>query len=267
MKNWIGRNVLSLAALGLASLLVAAPSFAQRGGGGGGGDQGGGGRGQGRGPAITDPKEAAAYQAFLSAKGDGKIKAGTDFITNYPKSIVAQSVAEQVVSLEYQKQDWPAFYAASDKAIAIAPDDAGILSISGWVIARNFKDGQASPTLDQAEADAKHALDVLPTLPKPAGASDDQFNQEKARIASQAHSALGLIYARQAKASDAAAQLEQVNSPDATDIFMLGASYEQMGKHASAAAQFKKCSAMPGVLQGPCTQNAADTAKEGPDSQ
>ncbi len=252
-----------------AGLFLATPSFAQRGGGrgrgGGGGDEGGD-TGQASGPAITDPKELAAYQAFVKAKGDNKIELGSDFITNYPKSIAAPSVAEQVVNLDFQKQDWPAYYAVCDKLFAIRPDAAGTLAQSAWVIARNFKNGQTSPTLDQSATEAKHALDVLSTLQKPAQVTDDQFSEAKAASASQAHSALGLVYARQGKAEDAAAQLEQVNSPDATDIFMLGASYEQMGKHASATAQFKKCSSMPGVLQQTCGQYADQSAKEGADT-
>jgi hypothetical protein len=254
-----GRKSKIAAVVALAGVAIVAPTFAQR---GGGGAQGGGPGGPGRGPSISDPKEAAAYQAYVAAKGDKKIQAGADFVTTYPKSVAAHAVADQVVTMEYQKQDWPAFYAASDKALAIDPDDVGILAITGWVIPRNFKDGQISPTLDQAEADNKKALDLLTTLPKPATLTDDQFTSMKALAASQAHSGLGLIYAREQKPEDAAANLQQVTSPDSTDIFMLAASLETMGKHAEASEQFKKCSSMPGPLQAPCTQNAADTAKE-----
>jgi hypothetical protein len=265
----IGKKIRTLTAVGLASTLLGAPAFAQRGGGGGqGGGQGGPGAGPGGGPGgptITDPKEADAYKAYVAAKGDDRIKKGTDFITNYPKSVAAATVGEQVVSLEYQKQDWPAFYSASDKYLAIAPDDSGILAVTAWVIARNFKDGQTSPTLDQAEKDAKHALDTLATKQKPPNMPDDQFTKGKATIASQAHSALGLVYGRQQKPTEAAAELEQVANPDGTDVYILGASYEMLGKHVEATQEFKKCATMPGVLQQPCGQNADQTSKEGPD--
>jgi hypothetical protein len=253
-----------LAAVCVAGLLLSAPSFAQRGGGGGGrgGDQGG----QGRGAAITDPKEAAAYQAFVAAKGDKKIQLGNDFTTNYPKSIAAPVVAEQVVSLDFQKQDWPAFYAACDKLFTIKPDAASTLAQDAWVIARNFKEGQTSPTLEQAETNAKHALDLLSTMQKPDALTDDQFAKAKAVSASQAHSALGLIYGREQKPEDAAAQLEQVTDPDGTDVYLLGASYEMIGKHVEATQEFKKCGSMSGVLQQSCSQNAAQTAKEGADA-
>ena len=273
--DWIQKTARVATVIGAGVILCATPSLAQRGGGGGqaggqaaGGDQAGGsGRGQGRGPQITDPKELAAYQAFAAAKGDKKIQAGNDFVTNYPKSIAAPPVAEQVVQLDYQKQDWPAYYAASDKLFALQPDAASSLAQDAWVIARNFKDGQTEPTLDEAETRAKHALDVLGTMQKPAALTDDQFTQAKDATASQAHSALGLIYAREGKAADVIPQLEQVKNPDSTDLFMLGASYESTGKHASAAAQFKKCSDMPGVLQTPCQQDYGTASKEGPDSQ
>jgi len=35
-----------------------------------------------------------------------------------------------------------------------------------------------------------------------------------------------------------------------------------LDKHADAADAFKKCSALPGALQGPCVKNADDAAKE-----
>lgn len=267
----IQKTLRLFAMTGAVAILCATPSLAQRGGGGGrGGDQGDGGQGPGRGgPVIKDPKELAAYQAFAAAKGDdNKIQTGTDFVTNYPKSIAAPVVAEQVVQLDYKKADWSAYYAACDKFFAIAPDAATSLAQNAWVIARNFKQGQTSPTLDDAEARAKHALDVLSTMQKPASSTitDDQFNQAKAATASQAHSALGLVYAREGKAPDVIAQLQQVANPDATDIYMLGASLEVTGKHASAAAQFKKCGDMAGVLQTPCQQGYATASKEGPDA-
>lgn len=271
MTDRIQKTLRLFAIMGAAAVLCANPSLAQRrgGGGGGGGDQGGGQGAQGRGPTITDPKELATYQAFVAAKGnDKKIQTGTDFITNYPKSIAAPTVGEQVVQLDYQKSDWPAYYAACDKFFAMAPDAATTLAQSAWVIARNFKQGQTSPTLDDAEARGKHALDVLGTMQKPANSTitDDQFNQAKAAAASQAHSALGLVYGRENKAPDAVAQLQQVTNPDATDIYMLGASLDATGKHASAAAQFKKCSDMTGALQTPCQQGYATASKEGPDA-
>lgn len=249
-----------------AALVIAVPSYAQR------GEQAGNqtdlaSQGGQKGPKITDPKEAAAYEAFQAAKGDKKISAGTDFITKFPKSIAAQVVADQVVVLAYEKKDLTAFYSASDKALAIDPNDAGVLALTGWVIVRNFKDGQTSPTLQQAEDDDKRALDLLATLQKPATLTDQQFEQLKATVASEAHSGLGLVYAREQKAEDAAAQLEQVIQPDATDMFMLGAAYEMMGKHVEASSQFKKCGAIAGPLQTPCTQNAADTSKEGADAK
>jgi tetratricopeptide (TPR) repeat protein len=248
-------------------LLSAAPALAQRGEGNEGGRGGKeAGRGAPAGPTITDPKEADAFKAYLAAKGDKRIAAGNQFLDKYPKSVAAKSVADQIASLEYNKQDWTGFYAAADKALAIDPNDLGVLTLDGWIIARNYKPGQTSPTLDDAEKDCKHALDLVAALQKPASLTDEQFAQLKAAAAAQAHSGLGLAYAKENKPDQAAAELVQVTNPDATDIFMLAASYETLGKHVEAAQEFKKCSTMSGPLQAPCTQGAADTAKEGPDA-
>lgn len=259
------KNLCLFAAFCCVASLWAAPVLAQRGNRGRGADEGDASAQSG--PKITDPKEADAFKAFLNAKSDDKkISTGSQFLEKYPKSVAAGAVADQVVAAAYKKSNWSAFYSAADKALAANPDNVGVLALSGWVIARNFKNGQTSPTLDQAETDDKHALELLPTMQKPQALTDEQFAQLKATAASEAHSGLGLIYAREQKPQDAEAQLVQVTQPDATDLFMLGASYEMMGKHVEAAQQFKKCSAMSGPLQTPCSTNLAGTAKEGPDA-
>ena len=249
------KNIRLLAMVVAAGFLFVAPSFAQ-----GGGDNG---RGAG-GPQITDAKEAAAFQAYEQAKGDKKIQAGVAFVNSYPKSVAAGRVADQVVSLSYGRKDWSDFDAMTDKALAINPDDVVVLPLAGWVIPRNIKDGDpdTQKKLDKAEGYDKHAIDVISTMAEPATLTDEQFSSLKAAALSEAHSGLGLVYAREQKPEDAIAQFTQVTKPDATDLFMLGASYEMTGKHAEAAAQFQKCSAMSGPLQAPCQQNAADTAKE-----
>jgi len=219
---------------------------------------------QGRGPQI-DPKEQAAYDAYLAAKdNDKKIQAGKQFLDKFPKSVYGPRVTNDMVGFYYTKADWNNFNSMADKALAINPNNTAVLPMVAWVNARNFKDGEPNgqAVLDKSETQAKHAIELLKAMPKPANLTDDQFNQVKAASIAQAHGALGLVYFHEQNPAAASAELEQVTNPDASSVFILAASYEMQDEHAKALAQFQKCSTMPGQLQTPCQQGAAQAAKE-----
>jgi tetratricopeptide (TPR) repeat protein len=214
-----------------------------------------------------DPLEDAAYKAFhaVSARDSKKkIELGKQFLEKYPKSSYTGAVYDQLVKAYYVSLDWDDFFAAADKAIAINPNDLDVLPLVGWVTPRIYKatspDGQKK--LDQAESYNKHAIDLLATTLKPDALTEVQFAELKSAALSQSHSGLGLIYFQEQKPEDAAKELQQVTAPDVEDLFFLGASYEIMNRHAEAADEFRKCSALPGQLQVPCQQNLADATKE-----
>lgn len=213
-------------------------------------------------PPKINPKEQAAYKALLAAPDpDKKIELGKDFLQKYPTSIYISSVYDQLVSAYYAKQDWTSFYAAADEAIAKDPDDVDVLALEGWVIPHvyNPDDPDHEKKLDKAETYEKHALEVLPTLPKPAGMSDEEFAMAKAQREVQIHSALGLVYFRQMDYDNAAKELQLATmgtDPDATDLYVLGVTLQNLKRNSDAAAAFQKCAQIPGGLQDRCKQSA-----------
>jgi tetratricopeptide (TPR) repeat protein len=214
-----------------------------------------------------DAQEDAAYKAFHAVNARDskkKIQLGKQFLEKYPKSAYTGVVYDQMVKAYYLAQDWDNFFASADKAIAINPNDLDVLPLVGWVVPRNYKEGEpdGQKKLDQAETYDKTSIQILATMVKPASLTEDQFAELKSSDLSQAHSGLGLVYFREQKPDDAAKELQLVTTPDATDWFILGASYEMQDKHADAADAFKKCSALPGALQGTCQKNADDATKE-----
>jgi tetratricopeptide (TPR) repeat protein len=225
---------------------------------------------QGVAPALNsqiDPQEEAAYKAFhaVSARDSKeKIQLGMEFLEKYPKSSYTGPVYDQLVKAYYVSLDWDDFYASADKAVFINPDDLDVLPLVGWVTPRIYKEGDpdGQKKLDKAERYDKRTIELLAKAIKPATLTEVQFAELKAAALSQAHSGLGLIYFREQKTEDAARELQQVTAPDAEDLFFLGASYELLNKHAEAADEFRKCSALPGQLQVPCQQNLADATKE-----
>jgi tetratricopeptide (TPR) repeat protein len=223
-----------------------------------------------------DPREEAAYKAFYSARADEidkKIQLGNEFLQKYPKSPLAEAVDAGLVTAYYDKQDWKNFYAAADHALALKPDDVDVLTTVGWVIPHFFNpnDPDADTRLDKAETFEKHAIQVMEKMPKPDYLTESQFAALKAQKSVQAHSALGLVYFRREDYENSAQELLQATqnnaSPDQTDLFVLGASLDNLNRYAEAAEAFDRCSQMNGALQDQCKQNAAGAKKQAAQSK
>lgn len=213
-------------------------------------------------PPKINAKEQAEYKSLMAAPDpDKKIEIGKDFLQKYPTSIYLSAVYDQLLNAYYMKQDWPSFYATADQSIAKDPDDIDTLALVGWVIPHvyNPDDPDHEKKLDKAETYEKHALEVLPTVTKPAALTDDQFVTAKAQREVQIHSGLGLVYFRQMDFANAAKELQlatQGTDPDATDLYVLGVTFQNLKQNSDAAAAFQKCSAIPGGLQDRCKQSA-----------
>jgi tetratricopeptide (TPR) repeat protein len=272
--NTITRGI-AIVALALATGLFGAAAIQAQGGqapsnnqgqGGANGQQGQG-QGRGRGPAI-DPAEENGYKAFnAAASDDAKITAGEDFEQKFPNSRYLETVQATLVNLYYNKQAWDKFYPEADKVLAKDPDNVPVLTLVGWVIPRVYKaDDPSGPAkLDQAEKEEKHALELIPAMTKPAGLTDDQFNEAKASAASQAHSGLGMTYFRKNDFEDSAKELDTATSEttdvDPADLYILGVDYQKLNRNSDALAAYNKCSQIAGGLQDRCKQSA--TALQG----
>ena len=225
---------------------------------------------------LGDPKEEAAYQAFHKASDqdpDKKIHLGIAFLAKYQKDRYSQAVYEELSQTYYNKKDLPSFYTYSEKGLSLFPDDVHLLALSGWVAPRAFDshDPDADKKLDKAESYEKHALDVLGTLVKPEGVTDEQFAQFKTGESAVAHSGLGMIFFRREQYEQSAKELETATknqaTPDSTDYFILGADLENLGRYKDAAEAFNRCAQMPGAMQENCKKYSADATQRAANSQ
>ena len=224
-----------------------------------------------------DPEEEKAYAAFFAVNAqdnDKAIQLGEQFLQKYPTSSYRQSVYSRLTHAYYSKQppQVDKMYASADKAIELNPDDVSVLVLIGWMIphSSNPNDLDAERRLNKAEGYEKHALELLGTMPKPANLTDDQFAKAKAAVLLQAHEGLGLVYWRQQKFAESAAELQKAEKdnpePDATDFYVTGIDFQQLKRYAEAADAFQKCGQIAGGLQDRCKQNA-DAAKKQAASQ
>lgn len=212
----------------------------------------------------VNPQEQADYKAFFDAQDpDKKIQLGQAFLQKYPMSNYVGRVYAQLVNAYFAKEDWNNFYSSADQALVKDGDDVDVLALVGWVIPHvyNSSDPNAEKNLDKAETYEKHALELIPNLPKPPNMTDDQFASAKASKLAQAHSGLGLVYFRRGDADDAVKELQQSTqasgAADPTDFYVLGVELQQLKRNSEAADAFTKCSQIPGGLQDRCKQSAA----------
>jgi tetratricopeptide (TPR) repeat protein len=212
-----------------------------------------------------DPKETDAYRKFFqvpSQNADKKIKLGTAFLQRYPKSVYVEAVDVGLTNAYLAKQDWKNFYNFANQALAKNPNEVDVLTTVGWVIPHQFDPNGASSAqqLQTAEADEKHALDLLSKMHKPKGVSGQQFAAMKTQKSQQAHSALGLVYFRRGDYADSVKELQQSTQGstgvDETDLFVLGVDLQNLKRHADAAKAFARCSEVAGPLQARCKQSA-----------
>jgi len=220
---------------------------------------------------LGDPREEAAYQAFRKTAPqdpDKKIKLGNAFLAKYPSDRYSESVYEELTEAYYDKKDLASFYTFSDKGLALFPDDVNMLTLSGWVIPRAFtpSDPDGDKKLDKAESQSRHALDVLGKMQKPSTFTDEQFTQFKTSETAVAHSGIGMVHFRREEYEVSAKELQTAvageTKPDQTDLFVLGADYENLGQHKEAADAFNRCAEITGTMQDRCKQLAGAAQQE-----
>lgn len=221
--------------------------------------------------SSVDPEEQKAYKTFYDIKPDSpdqQIKVGEAFLQKYPNSVYAESVYSRLVAAYNEKQDMPKLFAAADKALALNPKDVFVLVLVGWVIPHDYNpnDMDADRRLDKAESYEKQALELLPTMPKPEGISDDQFAKTKAAAESQAHSALGLVYFRRQDYANSVTETQKAltgqTNPDPVDYFVLGMGQFGLKHFGEAADAFHKCAQIPGGMQDRCKTRESDAKKQ-----
>jgi len=221
-------------------------------------------------PPPVDPKEQADFQAFAAiqstqANDDAQIKAGTEFLKNYPQSRYRETVYSRLANAYLDKNDTDKMCDAAEQALTLNPNDIAVLIPVGEAIPRSDpKNPEYVPRLAKAETYEHHALDVLNTVTKPANLTDEQFAASKANAVAEAHSGLGLIYFVERKFDQSTQELQlsigKDRSLDATNYFVLGLDFENTQKYPDAVKAFDSCAQISSPIQDRC-KKALDEAK------
>ncbi len=151
-------------------------------------------------PALppVSAEEDAAVKAFRQAPVTDvpkKLKMGDDFLEKYPQSRYRAEVYSWQVKGYMTLGQVDKMETAGEKELELAPNDAQTLAIVGSALPRSMSASmtpeQQQKLLAQAEAYCKKALELVPTLPKPDGITDQQFIAAKNEVQALAYSGLG----------------------------------------------------------------------------
>jgi tetratricopeptide (TPR) repeat protein len=208
--------------------------------------------------------EEAAYKGVLEAQGGDpatQIQVGEDFVTKFPMSRYAGGVYGLLTTAYYATGNTQKMFDTGSKAIQANPDNVDVLSLLAMAIPRRVKpttpDG--AQQLQKAEEYAHHAIELIPTMPKPETVDDATFEKIKNDKLALAHSGLGLIDLNQKKYEDARTELMQAvqlaSSPDPVDYYLLGDADDQASYFNDAVAAYEKCAAS-GPLMAQCKARA-----------
>jgi tetratricopeptide (TPR) repeat protein len=223
-------------------------------------------------PAPVNAEEDAAFKAFLDVlpiDAKKKIELGEALLLKYPESRYRSPIYGTLAYQYLQLGDVPKMKEYGEKEIALAPNDVSTLALLGQTLPRSLHGNPADATqvLAKAEQYSKQAIEITPTLPKPAGLTDEAFTSAKNQTLAMAHSGLGLVYVRRQKYAEAIPELEQAVKidpiPDPVNYYLLGVANKNTSHFDDAVAAFNKCASMPGAMQATCKSGAEDAKKAG----
>src|SRR5277367_2000408 len=227
--------------------------------------------------APPSAEEEAAFKAFQAVPPndiDKRIPMAEQFLQKYPQSRYRPVMYQTLVSGYLAKQEVPKMLDAGEKEIALNPNDTPVLGLMGQTLARtlNPKAPDALAQLNKAELYSKRAIEVTPTLTKPAELTDEQFNNAKNNALEMAYSGLGLVYLQKGQYDQAIPTLEQSlktdthPEPDPVNLYLLGLANEKASHFDAAVTAFTRCAAIQSTLQANC-KSGIDTAKKAGSTQ
>ncbi|MBS1839231.1 MAG: tetratricopeptide repeat protein [Acidobacteria bacterium] len=223
--------------------------------------------------APVASEEDTAIKAVTSmpegspANLQAKLAAAEDFLKKYPESRYRVIVYPFLTIGYVQAGQSEKALAFGDKELEINPNDVATMAVMSQTMSRVYNAGapDAAKRLDKAESLGKRAVEVIPTIAKPEGITDEAFINSKNQTLAMAHSGIGLVEWRRGKFADAIPELEQSIKldpiTDPVNWFILGIVNQNTAHFDDAANAFTKCSLIAGQLADTC-KGRAEAAKK-----
>ena len=220
--------------------------------------------------APVNAEEDAAFKALSDVPPTDqakRIELGEAFLQKYPNSRYRSPVYGTLVMAFVQSGQVEKMEQVADKEIALNPNDVQILAVVGQTLPRamNSKTPNPDKVLAKAEESSRKAIELTPTIPKPATVSDDSFTMVKNQTLGMAHGGLGLVYIRRGKFSEAIPELNQAvtidPTPDPVNYYLLGMANAKTSHFDDSVTAYNKCAATAGAMQETCKKGAEEAKK------
>jgi len=220
-------------------------------------------------PPVNAEEDAAfkAFQEVLPNDAAKKIELGEAFLQKYPQSRYRAPVYGALTYASVQAGQMQKMQEYGEKDIELTPNDVSVLALMAQTLPRSLRSNTPEPEklLAKAEQYSKQAIEITPTLPKPANLTDEAFASAKNQTLAMAHSGLGLVYVRRQKYAEAIPELQQAvkidPNPDPVNYYLLGMADKNTSHFDDAVAAFNQCAVLPGVMQATCKSGAEDAKK------
>ncbi|HKW62156.1 MAG TPA: tetratricopeptide repeat protein [Candidatus Acidoferrum sp.] len=224
-------------------------------------------------PPPVNAEEDAAFKTFQAVPQSDvkqKIQAGEAFLQKYPETRYKAAVYAPLAFACLQDGQVQKMQEYGEKEVALVPNDVTTLALLGQTLPRNIHSNtpqtEAAQLLEKAEKYSKQAIEITPTIPKPANLTDEAFAAAKNQNLAMAHSGLGLVYIRRGKNAEAITELDEAvkvdPNPDPVNYYLLGMANKSTSHFDDAITAFNKCAAMPGQMQAQCKAQADETKKK-----
>ena len=224
-------------------------------------------------PPPVNAEEDAAFKAFQAAPMSElkqKIQTGETFLQKYPESRYKAAAYAALAFAYVQDGQVQKMREYGEKEIALVPNDVSTLALLAQTLPRSInKDtppAEAAQLLTKAEQYSKQAIEIAPTLAKPANLTDEAFASAKNQDLAMAHGGLGLVYIRRGKNAEAITELDEAvkvdPNPDPVNYYLLGMANKSTSHFDEAITAFNKCAAIAGQMQAACKAQADDTKKK-----
>jgi len=219
-------------------------------------------------------EEARPFSAILSELDpDKSIKLVDDFAKQYPDSPLLSMVYSFGANAYQQKGDVEKVVAYTGRSLQLNPDNLTslILRVEMLPMPQYLRNHAADKTkiLQEAESDAKRALQLTAQIPRQPHESDAQYQKRLDNFTSQIYGPLGTVHLEMASGGPAgldrgelAKAEHELNTavsssanPDPRDYYRLGEAYALDGKWDDAVLAFKKAG---GLGQGTLIKTYAD---------
>jgi len=178
--------------------------------------------------------EALAFRDIQNeSEPDHRLRTVGEFEKKFPNSPLLSYVCTTAAKTHEESGDFEAALKYGEKSLKLDPDNTFALVAVALALPQpkmlNGKPDEVRARLSQAAANANRALTLLEKSPKQPNETDEQFQQRKNSIASDAHFALGMVEMQEDRFDRAVAQYKTTISlsakPVAQNYYRLAEAY------------------------------------------